>query len=83
MGSNVGIVVDLSDGGMRVRSRRRQYGAVDVELTTRTDVVRVKAKVVWTRKIGFRRHEMGFQFLDMTPETSARVAALAIALRGD
>ncbi len=82
IGCNIGMIVDISDGGMRVRSRRRYQGALDIQLTTRTDVVKVTAKVVWTRKLAFRRHEIGLQFLGLTPDLSARLATIGVAFRG-
>lgn len=75
--SSLGEVIDVSPGGMRVRSRRRpsvergQAFALDVWKSGAT-AFRVNVLVVWTRRAGFMRHEIGLQFLN----TPAQVYAL-------
>ena len=67
LGCNLGRPMDLSGGGMRIRTTRRMSGLVDVKLWTANQQATVKAKIVWTRRIGFRRYELGLEFRDLTP----------------
>src|SRR5262245_53896654 len=76
LSSNIGTVRDLSAGGMKVMSRRKYRGKLDVALWDIHRGLRVSAVVVWHRRIGFRRHEMGLQFLDVTPEVARELTAL-------
>ncbi len=68
-----GDVVDLSAAGMRVRHKGGLRVAVDdsvsLTLSFAAAEVSLDARVVWMRRTGFRRHEIGFEFTDMSPET--------------
>ena len=66
--SNLGPVLDLSMGGMRVRCTRARKGDVDVELMELEEPVKLRAEVMWTRRQGLRRYEVGLKFLDVPPE---------------
>ena len=80
LGCNLGRVMDLSGGGMRVRCPRRCSGIVEVQLWTVTRQTTVQAKVVWTRRIGFRKYELGLEFRDLTPETTQDLSTFAAYL---
>ena len=69
LGCNLGRVMDLSGGGMRVRCSRRSSGIVEVQLWTVKCRTTVQAKIVWARRIGFRNYELGLEFRDLTPES--------------
>jgi hypothetical protein len=63
--SNLGPVIDLSRSGMRVRSTRRLRGIRAVVLFNRNGPhLNVRARVVWTKRIGFRKHVAGLEFID-------------------
>ncbi|MHC4427837.1 MAG: PilZ domain-containing protein [Planctomycetota bacterium] len=63
--SNLGPVIDLSRSGMRVRSTRRLRGILAVVLFNRNGPhLNVRARVVWTKRIGFRKHVSGLEFID-------------------
>ncbi len=73
-----GPVVDLSSGGMRVLCRRVPAGEkLDIELVAAGELLRMKARVAWSRRIGLFKHEVGFQFLDVTPELARKLTAIA------
>lgn len=73
LSSTYGDVVDLSSAGMRVRHKGSLKLKVDEETTltlafTSAEVT-LKARLVWMRRTGFRRCELGFEFLDVDPES--------------
>jgi hypothetical protein len=74
--SDLGTVVNLSPGGVRLRTIRRLHGTQKFDLWTRGVRVSVQARVVWTRKTGFRRHENGLRFIDLTVDDRRRIDAL-------
>ena len=63
--SDLGPVLDLSAGGMRVLSTRPLLGMKDVGLRAADFGVKLRTKVAWCRRLGFRRHEIGLTFLDV------------------
>ena len=75
--SNLGTVVNLSPGGVRIRSSRRLHGTQTFELWAGNVRVKVRAEIVWTRKTGFRRHEIGMRFLDLTTDDVGTLTQLA------
>ena len=60
---NLGPVLDLSSGGLRVLSKRPREGVLTVRLDGFDMTLKLQAKVVWTTRHGFRRHEMGLEFM--------------------
>ena len=78
---NRGRVIDLSSGGMRLRSPRRLRGELEVELWTRIRRLDVRAKVVWTTRVGFRKYNIGLQFRDVTPDAARELTAFAAYLQ--
>ena len=77
----LGKVVDLSASGMRVLSKGAPF--LDVGKTVKTDLVfggqklSVKAQLNWVNKEGFRKYHMGFEFLDVTPQTRRGLVDMA------
>ena len=78
-----GEVTDLSAAGMRVRRKcrlnrnRRLSGDVEVVLFHPRGDLPLKSRVCWVRGTGFRRQEMGLQFLDISPRFQAALAVIA------
>ncbi|MCH8164701.1 MAG: PilZ domain-containing protein [Planctomycetes bacterium] len=75
--SDLGKVVNLSPGGVRIRSIRRLHGTQTFELWARDVRVKVRAEIAWTRKTGFRRHEIGMRFVDLTTDDIVALTRLA------
>jgi hypothetical protein len=76
--SNVGVVIDLSGGGVRILSTHALEGELDLSITCDTDSVSMKAQVVWSKRVGFRRHVVGLRFLNLDEaalRTVSRIAA--------
>ncbi len=69
MSCDLGEVADISASGMRVKSKRKPPVTVGerMKLAIHTDGVRtvIMAEVVWLKKQGWFRHELGLRFLDV------------------
>lgn len=77
-----GRVQDLSVGGMRVASRRvPAAGVLDVSLFGVGETISLKARVAWKRRTGLLKHEVGFQFVDVSPELARKLTNLATTCR--
>ena len=74
---NLGAVLDLSRGGLRVLSRRRLDGERLVELFTVDRRLQVPANVIWCDRVGFRKHLVGLEFPASTPELAHHLMAFA------
>jgi len=79
--TNFGPVLDLSLSGMRIRCAKPPIGEVDVELVGSGEWVPLRAEVVWVRKIGFRKHEAGLRFLNVSPETAQQLTRISLTHR--
>jgi hypothetical protein len=75
---NLGRVLDISGGGLRVLGKTKTDGQGRVELISTTRRVIVPARVVWCHKVGFRKYIMGLEFVNLTPEQAQQVAEIAI-----
>ena len=80
LGCSIGRVIDLSGGGLRIRCSTRLSSQMDVKLWTAKRQITVPAKVAWVRRIGFRKYEIGLEFLDMTPATRKDLSTFAAYL---
>lgn len=70
--SNLGVVIDLSGGGVRILSTTGFEGKQNVTISCDTDAVDVKAEVVWCRRVGFRRFLVGMKFVELD-ESGAKI----------
>jgi len=87
--SSFGPVIDLSAGGMRVlsvrrRSRRNRFRRHAYEdlmpvkvWACKKNAVTVQAKVVWTLRLGYRRHVLGLAFVDVNESVKDEILKLA------
>ena len=66
-----------SAGGLRLLSRRKLKGIVGIALWDVNGGLKLYAEVVWSRRLGFRRHEIGMRFVDVTPQLAADLTTLA------
>ena len=73
----LGPVLDLSVGGLRLLSVRPHQGLVRVEIWGHDTDVTVEAKVVWARRLGFRRHELGLTFVDVDEDVQKIIMRIA------
>ncbi len=73
---NLGRVLDLSSGGVRLLSRRKLKGWHEITLCDRDGGVRLEAEVRWSKRRGLFKHEIGLQFLNVPPDVAAKLTAL-------
>ncbi len=76
--SNLGPVLDLSMGGMRVRCSRPPKGEIDVDLMGLQEPVRLRAAVMWSRRRGLRKFEVGLKFVDISPDVARQLTDLSL-----
>jgi len=65
---SLGPVLDITSAGIRVICRRIPKDEVKFDLNTAVDPLPVWAKVVWAKRLGFRKHEVGLHFIQPSPE---------------
>ena len=75
--SSLGPVLDLSAGGMRVLTTRPLLGMRDIGLRGGDFSVKLSTKVAWSRRLGFRRHEIGLTFLDVDEELASMLSRIS------
>ncbi len=74
---NLGRVLDLSRGGVRVLTTRRLKGERLAKLSTEDEGLHVPANVVWCQRVGFGQHIAGLEFPTATPELAHHLTAFA------
>jgi len=79
LSSNLGPVLDLSAGGARILSHRDREGDQTVELFSNSGTFSLEGKVVWHRKLGFRKHEIGVEFTDVDEDAAQKLSDIARA----
>ena len=77
----LGDVGDLSVSGMRVmhkgKLKHAKGSVISLTLDWLETSVALKAKIVWTHKVGFRKHLLGLEFEDVTPSQTAALQYMA------
>lgn len=68
LSSNLGPVIDLSRSGMRVLCSRRLKGLQSIVVFSRNGPhMEVTARVIWSERLGFRKHLIGLEFVEPPP----------------
>ena len=66
---SLGQVLDITSTGLRVLCKRVPKDKwVKFNLNSTVDPIPVHAKIVWTKKVRFRRHEIGLRFVESSSE---------------
>ena len=78
---DLGPVLDISAGGMRILSTRSRKGRVQISLMSSESKMSLVAQAVWSVRIGFRRHLIGLQFQDLDDAAQQRLASIAMRHR--
>lgn len=80
-----GRIVDLSETGARIESRRPwKEGAVrPVTITDELGSVTIPGRCVWLVREGFFRHSMGVHFVSVNAEQAQRLASIAAAFAAE
>jgi hypothetical protein len=77
-----GEILDMSASGMRVLSAIRPPPPdqiVTVTIQTLEGPVSVEARVIWSRKTGFFKREMGMRFIDLLPSAASALSRVGSA----
>ncbi len=70
---NLGRVLDLSSGGVRLLSRRKLRGWHEITLFDRDGGVRIEAEVRWSKRHGLWKHEIGLQFVNVPSDIAVQL----------
>lgn len=77
----LGEVLDLSASGMRVLVKGGCQAKVDDLLSTELEFEKIRlpiqARITWVQRVGFRRHHVGLEFVNLTPELVEGLRSLA------
>jgi hypothetical protein len=79
--SNLGAVLDISAGGMRVLCHRVPRGQVEIYLLDNQLPGRLMAEVSWSKRVGLFKFEVGLRFENLTPSMSQCLTSIAAANR--
>ncbi len=71
---DLGKVLDLAAGGVRIICRRRLSRRVRVRLWSDLGEIATEAEVCWTKRRGFRKHEVGLRFVRLGTEQARTLA---------
>ncbi len=78
---HLGDVLDMSAGGMRISREGRpdvERGTVlQIALKSSSQKVQVGARVVWVRRVSWKRWELGLQFVGVAPAVAEALVDLA------
>jgi hypothetical protein len=75
--SNIGAVLDLSAGGMRIVCRRLPPARIAITLKGYTLPGPLVAEISWSRRVGLFRQEVGLRFEDVSPEVTQMLTTIA------
>jgi hypothetical protein len=81
MACNLGIVLDISAGGMSVLCTRRPRKRCQVHLHGFKLPARLMAVRTWCKRLGLFKQKVGLRFENVTPEMARRLTAIAATNR--
>ncbi len=73
---NLGHVLDLSSGGVRLLSRRKLRGWHVLTLFDRDGDVHIDVEVRWSKRRGLWKHEIGLQFHNVPSDIAVQLTML-------
>lgn len=73
---NLGEIVDLSASGMRVMTRKPLQGDARITLLAQRAAVQLAGKIAWTKRVGFRRHMVGVEFVQVDAHAEAMLTRI-------
>jgi hypothetical protein len=76
---SVGKVINISRDGMLVQARTAPQGIISVEITDRNTTLYVTAEVVWTKRVGLFKKQMGLRFIDVPSDVASKLTRIAQA----
>lgn len=79
--SDRGTVLDISAGGLKLRSERKLRGRLSLRLwNEQTDLV-LEGRVIRSQRVGPRHYEAGLQFINLGAEAARKLAAILRVVR--
>ncbi len=86
--TTLGPVLDFSATGIRILSKREvkhevEGEPIEIGLLSAFEMVRVKVMVRWSRKLGWRRHEVGLEFVEVSDEVRTVLSEIARSVPAD
>ena len=75
--SNIGEVLNLSAGGMRVICKDTPPTRIHISLEGHTFPGPLLAELAWTKKRGMFKHEVGYKFVNITKEVADHLTQIA------
>lgn len=86
LNSTLGEVLDISAAGLRVRHRgalRAGVGdCVPLTIALASSEIRVDVRIVWMRRTGFRRQEIGMEFINLDAASRSCLSDVARCAAG-
>ncbi len=74
---NIGLVLDISVGGMRVLARGSHNGTVKIRFRDYPTAEPLLATVTWSKRVGFFMREVGLRFENISPQMSSLLTTIA------
>ena len=72
--------MDLSRSGLRILSSRRRRGIQRFVVVDRSGRrLRVRARVVWSKRVAFRKHVVGLELVGADENTTRQLARMGTA----
>lgn len=81
---NLGEVLDISGTGLRLLARKAMCGVADITLLAPGIGVRLPSEIMWSKRLGFRKHLLGVRFLEVdagTADVLRQIAAMQVSAR--
>jgi len=78
---NLGIVLDISAGGMRILCTRPPRKRVRIHLHGHKLPAPLIAVRAWSKRMGLLKHKVGLRFENVSPALAQRLTAIAAANR--
>jgi hypothetical protein len=72
--------MDLSLSGLRILTTRRRRGLLRIVIFDRSGRrIRLRARVVWSKRIAFRKHMVGLELVGADESTTRELARMGTA----
>lgn len=85
--SSRGPVIEASAGGLRLRTRSfrglEPGSAVGMVVRAFGDPFSINVRVVWSRRTGLLTHEVGVEFVEVTPPLRQALSQIALGASGN
>ena len=80
MWCNLGKVLDFSASGLRLATKHNLEGEQVVVIKANEQSMLLHGTIVWARKLGFRRYQVGIEFADVSPQDLAKLRNMGKAI---